>query len=101
MLDDISKDVFDVHGSIDGHSQYSNDESGFKKFLKEVSKNSLVAMEATGYYHYRLAQFLYKNGVVVTVINPLSIKRFIHLSPTSALSRKRNERKTPYQSKDG
>ena len=30
---DISKDVFDVHGS------------------------------ATGYYHYRLAQFLYKNEV--------------------------------------
>ncbi len=36
-------------------------------------------MEATGYYHYRLAQFLYKNEVVVSVVNPLSIKRFIQM----------------------
>ncbi|WP_288995126.1 transposase, partial [uncultured Polaribacter sp.] len=42
-------------------------------------KNSLVVMEATGYYHYRFAQYLYKNGVVVSVVNPLSIKRFIQM----------------------
>ena len=46
---DISKDVFDIHGS------------------------------ATGYYHYRLAQFLYKNEVIVSVVNPLIIKRFIQM----------------------
>lgn len=76
---DISKDVFDVYGSSSGHSQYKNDEIGFKKFLKDLPKKSLVAMEATGYYHYRLAQFLYKSDVVVSVINPLSIKRFIQM----------------------
>lgn len=58
---DISKDVFDVHGNRNGHNQYKNDEIGFKKFLKELFEGSLVVMEATGYYHYRLAQFLYKN----------------------------------------
>lgn len=36
-------------------------------------------MEATGYYHYRLAQFLHKNGVLVSVVNPLSVKRFIQM----------------------
>jgi len=36
-------------------------------------------MEATGYYHYRLAQFLYKNKTIVSVVNPLSIKRFIQM----------------------
>ncbi len=36
-------------------------------------------MEATGYYHYRLAQFLYKNGIAVSVVNPLSVKRFIQM----------------------
>jgi transposase len=36
-------------------------------------------MEATGYYHYRFAQFLYKKGVAVSVVNPLSIKRFIQM----------------------
>lgn len=76
---DISKDVFDVYGNNTGHHQYKNDESGFKLFLKALPKNALVAMEATGYYHYRLAQFLYQNDVVVSVINPLSIKRFIQM----------------------
>ena len=76
---DISKDVFDVHGNISGHNQYKNDASGFKKFLKELPADCLVAMEATGYYHYRLAQFLFKHGVEVSVINPLSIKRFIQM----------------------
>ena len=36
-------------------------------------------MEATGYYHYKLAQFLYKNGIAVSVVNPLSVKRFIQM----------------------
>ncbi len=76
---DISKDVFDVHGSNKGHGQYKNDGSGFKRFLKELPNDSLVVMEATGYYHYRLAQFLYKNKVTVSVVNPLSIKRFIQM----------------------
>ncbi len=30
---DISKGVFDVHGTNVGHDQYKNDESGFRKFL--------------------------------------------------------------------
>lgn len=76
---DISKDVFDVYGSKSGHDQFKNDESGSKQLLKSLPENCIVAMEATGYYHYRLAQFLYKNGVLVSVINPLSIKRFIQM----------------------
>ena len=31
------------------------------------SKESLVVMEATGYYHYRLAQFLFKQNILVSV----------------------------------
>ncbi|WP_271394158.1 IS110 family RNA-guided transposase [Aequorivita sinensis] len=76
---DISKDVFDVHGSSSGHNQFKNDEKGFKSFLKILPNDSIVAMEATGYYHYRLAQFLYKNNVAVSVVNPLSVKRFIQM----------------------
>jgi len=77
---DISKDVFDVYGNGCGHSQFSNNSSGFKLFVKSLGSDVLVVMEATGYYHYRLAQFLHKNGIAVSVVNPLSIKRFIHLS---------------------
>ena len=76
---DISKDVFDCYGSEQGHLQFKNTEIGFKKFLEKLSKNSLVVMEATGYYHYRFAQFLYKNSVFVSVVNPLSVKRFIQM----------------------
>src|SRR5690606_4537217 len=76
---DISKNVFDVHGSGSGHNQFKNDEKGFASFLKVVPSGSLAVMEATGYYHYRLAQFLYKNNVAVSVVNPLSVKRFIQM----------------------
>jgi len=76
---DISKDVFDCYGSVSGHTQFSNNETGFKTFLKSLPKESLVVMEATGYYHYRLAQYLYKKGIAVSVVNPLSVKRFIQM----------------------
>ena len=76
---DISKDVFDCYGSVQGHSQFSNSETRFKKFQEILSNASLVVMEATGYYHYRFAQFLYKQKVAVSVVNPLSVKRFIQM----------------------
>lgn len=76
---DISKNVFDVYGSLSGHDQFKNDDKGFLNFLKILSKDVLVVMEATGYYHYRLAQYLHKKGVVVSVVNPLSVKRFIQM----------------------
>jgi transposase len=76
---DISKDVFDVYGSKSGHNQFKNDFQGFKDFSKTLPSNALVVMEATGYYHYRLAQFLYKNRHIVSVVNPLSVKRFIQM----------------------
>lgn len=76
---DISKDVFDVYGSLTEHHKFKNSEEGFLSFLKTLTNDTLVVMEATGYYHYRLAQFLYKSGVSVSVVNPLSVKRFIQM----------------------
>lgn len=76
---DISKDVFDIYNETKGHYQLKNDDSGFKQVLKSLPKTALVVMEATGYYHYRLAQFLYKNGIRVSVVNPLSVKGFIQM----------------------
>ena len=35
---DISKDVFDVHGSKSGHNQFKNGTEGFKAFLKVLPK---------------------------------------------------------------
>lgn len=76
---DISKDVFDVTDQQEVHYQFSNDFKGFKKFKKLLDKNSHCVMEATGYYHYKLAYFLQENEVKVSVENPLSVKRFIQM----------------------
>ena len=76
---DISKNVFDVVDSKGNHSQFKNDSNGFKAFQKTLPADALVVMEATGYYQYRLAQFLYEQGLKVSVVNPLSVKRFIQM----------------------
>jgi len=76
---DISKDKFDVMNTKTVHSEFSNDVKGFKKFTKSLTKQTLVVMEATGYYHYCLAQYLYGEGYLVSVVNPLSVKRFIQM----------------------
>ncbi|VAW18277.1 Mobile element protein [hydrothermal vent metagenome] len=57
---DISKDVFDVMDEKGVHSQFKNNCSGFKKYLKLL--DSHCVMEATGYYHYKLACFLLENA---------------------------------------
>ena len=76
---DISKDVFDVTDQKGGHYQFTNDYKGFKKFKKVLAKNSHCVMEATGYYHYKLAYFLQDNEILVSVENPLAVKRFIQM----------------------
>jgi transposase len=76
---DISKDVFDVMNSKGKHFQLAYNEDGFKKLTKAIKKDSLVVMEATGYYHYCLAQYLKEKDYIISVVNPLSVKRFIQM----------------------
>jgi transposase len=76
---DISKDFFDVVDQSHSHDQFGNDAQGFSKFKKTLPANALVVMEATGYYHFLLAQYLSKEGFQCAVVNPLSIKRFIQM----------------------
>lgn len=87
---DISKDDFDVFAIRSGHVRYANAAIGFKSFLKALPANSLVVMEATGHYHYRLAQFLCKEMVAVSVVNPLSVKRFIQMRLSKIKTDKRD-----------
>ena len=62
---------------------FSNDQSGFKALLlwlnAQVSDGHAgvhVCMEATGAYHEALALFLHDQGAMVSVVNPLLVKRF-------------------------
>lgn len=76
---DISKNTFDVMDSNAKYHQFENNQIGFMKFLKLLNPDSHCVMEATGYYHYQLAHFLVENKILVSVENPLSIKRFIQM----------------------
>ena len=77
---DISKDVFDVCDNNKGHYQFKNSISGFKKLIKLLDTDTICVMEATGYYHSRLAYFLLESGIGVCVVNPLKIKRYIQMN---------------------
>jgi len=79
---DISKDVFDVCDSNQEFHQFKNSISGFKKLLKLLGTNTVCVMEATGYYHLRLAYFLLENGKQVSIVNPLKIKRYLQMELT-------------------
>ena len=76
---DISKDVFDVVDSSEKHHQFKNDPSGFKKFGKLLDGSSHCVMEATGSYYQGLATWLFSQSIDVSVVNPLSVKRFIQM----------------------
>lgn len=76
---DVSKDVFDVFDPLRGHGQFENNTKGFRLFAKSLTATDWVIMEATGSYHHRLAIYLYDNGIRLSVVNPLVIKRFIQM----------------------
>jgi len=76
---DISAAVFDATDSHGIYHQFNITTSGFRSFLKLLGSNNHCVMEATGYYHYRLAYCLVENTIRISVENPLFVKRFIQM----------------------
>lgn len=80
---DISKQTFDCSiTKNDGKIQFrklSNDEKGFNVLKTLLPAQAHVVMEASGPYYYRLAYFLAENGIRVSVVNPLIIRRFCQM----------------------
>lgn len=91
---DISKKTFDVAiAEATGYKHYkiSNDEAGFKTFLKLLNKdNDCCVMEASGPYYQQLAVFLQTNNIAVSVVNPLIIRRFCQMRLTRAKTDKKD-----------
>lgn len=90
---DISKASFDVSflaKDKNKHEVYSNDKVGFKKLMKQVCIGSTVVMEASGPYYGRLAHYLYGQGIKVSVVNPLKIKRFSQMNFNRAKTDKKD-----------
>ncbi|MDR0516330.1 MAG: IS110 family transposase [Fibromonadaceae bacterium] len=72
---DVSKDTFSAHFS-GKDCKYPNSRKGWQALAKEAPQNSTYAMEATGYYHYRLASYLHSKGFAVVVFNPCRVKHY-------------------------
>lgn len=61
------------------HLQVGNNNKGFEKILEHTGPHAHFVMEATGVYYIRLAFFLHQHGCTLSVVNALSIKRFIQM----------------------
>jgi len=97
---DISKDVFDVCDNNYNYYQFKNSVSGFKKLVKLLDSNTVCVMEATGYYHVRLAYFLLDCGFKVSIVNPLKIKRYIQMELSKIKTDKSDSRMIQLYGKD-
>lgn len=113
---DISKLSFDVaicspQGRY-GYFKFSNDQEGFISFLGLLDNSAPVCvMEASGPYYLKLATFLVDNGIEVSVINPLVIRRFSQMRMSRAKTDKKDamliaeygktERPCPWQPEAG
>jgi transposase len=61
------------------HLRVGNNNVGFAKIMEHTGTQYHFVMEATGVYYIRLAFFLYGKGCSLSVVNALSIKRFIQM----------------------
>ncbi len=91
---DCSKDFLDIAVSENGrciyNGKFSNDKEGFKELLVHIRESSLVVMEATGPYYLPVAFFCYEEGMPVSVVNPLVIRRFCQMRMSRAKTDKKD-----------
>ena len=90
---DVSQNSLDVAyqnnlGEI-FHIKVGNNNKGFETILQHTGTYYHFVMEATGVYYVRLAFFLHGKGCALSVVNALSIKRYIQMQ----LERNKNDKK--------
>ena len=83
---DISKKHFDVSLFMDSkHKKFSNNKTGFQSLKDWIAKYTPkcqdvskihICLESTGFYGEELAEFLYKKGYKVSIVNPSCIKSY-------------------------
>lgn len=72
---DISKASFDT-SNRGKHAKFTNNKKGHQQFIKSLPEGAWVVMEATGTYGHLLAETLVEHNFMVSVVNPLLVKRF-------------------------
>lgn len=61
------------------HLKVGNNNNGYQKILEHTGKAYHFVMEATGVYYIRLAFYLHSRGCELSVVNAMSIKRYIQM----------------------
>jgi transposase len=61
------------------HLQVGNNNQGFAKIIEHTGTDYHFVMEATGVYYIRLAFYLHSRGCSISVVNALSVKRYIQM----------------------
>lgn len=62
------------------HMVVQNNLKGFEKILEKVPVGAHFVMEATGYYFFNLAIFLFEKGIHVSVENPIKVKHHMRMN---------------------
>lgn len=73
---DVSKDWLDVFSSRDGAERLENKPSSAPLVLNKLSKNGIIALEASGGYEIDITQALRESGATVLVLNPKRVRDF-------------------------
>lgn len=82
---DIAKNTFDIatlqdNGKFRTKGKLPNSKDGFETLLgwlqKHAAPEAWVVMEATGIYHEAVAEFLFKQGYQVAVVNPAQVASY-------------------------
>jgi transposase len=80
---DVAKDSLDVcliYGTLQAQNRYSNDLAGFRQLMTWLKHKPVeqvhACLEATGQYSDGIAEYLYGEGLVVSVVNPARIKAY-------------------------
>jgi transposase len=79
---DVSKATLDVYWIENERPIYfkiPNSCTGFESLLSSLPPCPHLVMEATGTYYLQLANFLFKHNVPLSVVNPISIKRYAQM----------------------
>ena len=93
---DVSKETFDAafpQSEDKMHSLVlSNQEKGFKQLVRHLQPGDHCVMEASGPYYVRLATYLHQQGLKVSVVNPLVIRRFAQMRMVRAKTDRKDAR---------
>jgi transposase len=77
---DISKEYFDADLGGKDVRRFANAPKGFRSFIKALPPQAHCVMEATGTYGNNLATTLVEQGIAVSIVNPLRIKKYSEMA---------------------